>query len=164
MATSVRGSFNSRPSCDGRPAPDRPRLRRDSRFNSRPSCDGRPPTPSQTASSSSSFNSRPSCDGRRADLPHQRHSRDVSIHARRATGDHPAPGADHRARVSIHARRATGDAEKAAAEKATAVSIHARRATGDAAPTPPQIRCDAFQFTPVVRRATLITKTCNCKN
>ena len=56
--------------------------------------------------------------------------------------------------VSIHARRATGDRHHLILRLIRHVSIHARRATGD------RLRLKRkdkwwFQFTPVVRRATL---------
>ena len=76
------------------------------------------------------FNSRPSCDGRRAD------------------GEGEIKGL-----VSIHARHATGDITATRRRKPSAVSIHARHATGDRRRGSPE-SLSAFQFTPVMRRAT----------
>ena len=99
-------SFNSRPSCDGRPrrearrrrgavsiharlatgdrAQDRPRIPRAVSIHARlatgDACRPEPPP------SCSRFNSRPSCDGRLLGLV-DRLRREVSIHARLATGD-----------------------------------------------------------------------------
>ena len=58
------------------------------------------------------FNSRPSCDGRPTVELGIQLNPDVSIHARRVTGD-LIPKADiDRLFVSIHARRVTGDSCK----------------------------------------------------
>ena len=100
--------FNSRSSCDERPAP-RLRMRPICSFNSRSSCDERPIL-LLSFLHLACFNSRSSCDERhrlfRADGPSL-----VSIHARRATSDslHQLMVYPHM-RVSIHARRATSDA------------------------------------------------------
>ena len=55
------------------------------------------------------FNSRPSCDGRPGKCRFSTGGADVSIHARRATGDLTWRGEELAWDVSIHARRATGD-------------------------------------------------------
>ena len=73
-----------------------------------------------------SFNSRPSCDGRLT----------VSI-----TGDS--------VNVSIHARRVTGDPSGISPAQFIAVSIHARRVTGDIHGALQGLG-ETFQFTPVV--------------
>ena len=171
-------SFNSRPSCDGRrarggcspslavsiharratgdasvPAP----LRRARRFNSRPSCDGRPKL-HQEHLTRFWFQFTPVV--RRATRRGAWRPRfaAVSIHARRATGDLlPTDLGSAEIRVSIHARRATGDHQRPHKRPAPPpVSIHARRATGDE----PTFRINGtvatFQFTPVVRRATIL--------
>ena len=79
----------------------------------------------------------------------------VSIHARRATGDIPCRQQIlRRNKVSIHARRATGDQCGCACQRRGRVSIHARRATGDDFTDWVDAMDAAFQFTPVVRRAT----------
>ena len=121
------------------------------------------------------FNSRPSCDGRRI-VKVESEVRDVSIHARLATGD-PRPF-DLRGNpgVSIHARLATGDTSLNVRKSWTfkfqftpvlrratrpfivlqcfrVVSIHARLATGDMSRVL-SARDKLFQFTPVLRRAT----------
>ena len=99
----------------------------------------------------------------------------VSIHARLATGDdfQCKRGTFHK--VSIHARLATGDFQatlnlflsisfnsrpscdgrhsRADPSSKLAVSIHARLATGDKTLIL-LVEIDAFQFTPVLRRAT----------
>ena len=56
----------------------------------------------------------------------------VSIHARRVTGDKSNRHTHHKQKVSIHARRVTGDKSIAATRvNVPNVSIHARRVTGD---------------------------------
>ena len=76
-------------------------------FNSRPSCDGRPPSPA-ARHPAFGFNSRPSCDGRHVNQENKGVPR-VSIHARRVTGDKKKSQHMVEATVSIHARRVTGD-------------------------------------------------------
>ena len=51
--------------------------------------------------------------------------------------------------VSIHARRVTGDTQELIKREAVRVSIHARRVTGDG-DTQYTYRMGQFQFTPVV--------------
>ena len=122
-------SFNSRPSCDGRRYADI--------FRTSPKC----------------FNSRPSCDGRPeavADHP----PRDVSIHARLATGDFiPQSIPLGLFFVSIHARLATGDrsVRQLAASATFQFTPVLRRAT---ASIYLPLLFWLFQFTPVLRRAT----------
>ena len=109
FATIFASSFNSRPSCDGRPdVPGVPGGRRRVSIHARRATGDSLRAMASTASRC--FNSRPSCDGRlgplrrRVDLPV------VSIHARHATGDLPlAAMVPVITNVSIHARHATGD-------------------------------------------------------
>ena len=78
----------------------------------------------------------------------------VSIHARLATGDIEADNLFGMAKVSIHARLATGDWEKACETYAKCkfqFTPVLRRATLSVRLFLPD---DAFQFTPVLRRAT----------
>ena len=100
------------------------------------------------------FNSRPSCDGRLLFGNHLAVFNIVSIHARRATGDETHLFARVLIDVSIHARRATGDICIVLLSVSVRVSIHARRATGDLVMANRANQLKAFQFTPVVRRAT----------
>ncbi len=59
-------------------------------------------------------------------------------------------------RVSIHARHATGDEEcRRMPSSVHGVSIHARHATGDVPVLDAEDAC-VFQFTPVMRRATIL--------
>ena len=126
---SDRGCFNSRPSCDGRQADLRLPRRQRRRFNSRPSCDGRRILPSAPPRSPR-FNSRPSCDGRQRRLVGRCPVRfQFTPVVRRATDERR--GARARRDVSIHARRATGDTDNCECALCRYVSIHARRATGD---------------------------------
>ena len=175
--TSPAKLHNSRPSCDGRlkKAASRACLtwvsihaRRATgdggdaimvgtvcRFNSRPSCDGRRSSRQRCASTaafqftpvvrratagrqarrprSRCFNSRPSCDGRRQGAECAFASQAVSIHARRATGDKNL--------ASAHDRKTSFNS----------------RPSCDGRHTKPCRRRwrTRFQFTPVVRRATL---------
>ena len=126
------------------------------------------------------FNSRPSCDGRQCDL---RDFKGLKVFqftpvVRRATMF--ITNLLLWNIVSIHARRATGDLQTAVVKQVYCVSIHARRATGDSVALPRawQRECfnsrpscagrrkaskaftgrGVFQFTPVVRRATISLK------
>ena len=167
--------FNSRPSCDGRPAVPFPR-RQNARFNSRPSCDGRP-YQRTTTTVNVKFQFTPVL--RRATGHGWQLRRGhgwVSIHARLATGDkfcmdnsseiqgfNSRPSCDGRPRrpadyvvaalVSIHARLATGDVAVDGVLAVLVVSIHARLATGDRDRRWYESH-GLFQFTPVLRRAT----------
>ena len=82
---------------------------------------------------------------------------EVSIHARRATGD-PM----HNSKKSLHFSfnsRPSCDGRLVHGLRtsiAVAVSIHARRATGDDTAQHWRIHHHVFQFTPVVRRATAV--------
>ena len=58
--------------------------------------------------------------------------------------------------VSIHARHATGDTNLVRGGRGWRVSIHARHATGDVSPRRAHEQ-PKFQFTPVMRRATVST-------
>ena len=121
------------------------------RFNSRPSCDGRLST-YQQSTTWKGFNSRPSCDGRRRHR-HHNDSRRVSIHARHATGDPAAGQYRFAVLVSIHARHATGDSALRSLAALTAFQFTPvmRRATSR---NHRADICRRFQFTPVMRRAT----------
>ena len=128
-------SFNSRPSCDGRPV-NFSLCRLVACFNSRPSCDGRLARDA-AACVAGRFNSRPSCDGRPVDVGWRIFQ----------SGFNSRPSCD-------------GRPDKYALISLIHVSIHARRATGDrAAAASASIRM--FQFTPVVRRATLYFDSAN---
>ena len=83
----------------------------------------------------------------------------VSIHARLATGDKLVPKNFRPSFVSIHARLATGDGPDRADARHAQVSIHARLATGDADGSRERF-LEAFQFTPVLRRATPRRRRC----
>ena len=152
-----RGCFNSRPSCDGRQFSTirkyesvlfqfTPVLRRATHDNALPCA-------------TCCFNSRPSCDGRLGVLV-SRYRIAVSIHARLATGDHAKNQKPNPPQVSIHARLATGDLFLPLMERQINVSIHARLATGDV-PKPSTSPSGVFQFTPVLRRATLAAGSFN---
>ena len=78
-----------------------------------------------------------------------RERRDVSIHARRVTGDLRYCPASQLCTVSIHARRVTGDQRNKVVAWVYCVSIHARRVTGDF-PRIVKVTVETFQFTPVV--------------
>ena len=144
--------FNSRPSCDGRRRASR-RCSGTRWFQFTPVVRRATHTKPRTMQCSV-FQFTPVV--RRATIPLKSElpSRDVSIHARRATGDRatlrhlhryarfnsrpscdgrpPDPtGIDGGGGVSIHARRATGDREMYHDVFVAKVSIHARRATGD---------------------------------
>ncbi len=97
------------------------------------------------------FNSRPSCDGRRLLLSNDGPQSQVSIHARRVTGDQQSQVTTLLKRVvSIHARRVTGDILGVPHIHRRCVSIHARRVTGDGLESSEDIQGIQFQFTPVV--------------
>ena len=101
------------------------------------------------------FNSRPSCDGRHVRDGFENVFAVVSIHARLATGDRTIiTGLPYSVGVSIHARLATGDLIRKSVFGRFYVSIHARLATGDYSSVLQDIKIEAFQFTPVLRRAT----------
>ena len=190
--------FNSRPSCDGRHIKQlklqeyaafqfTPVVRRatyevltdgaDTPFQFTPVVRRATRKRPRRAAGTRRFNSRPSCDGRQRRRESDGLTQDVSIHARRATGDLSACGArldplrfnsrpscdgrhrrshlQSRRQVSIHARRATGDRIDTVFSDNEKVSIHARRATGDTPGGGARGHMRKFQFTPVVRRATL---------
>ena len=148
-------------------------------FNSRPSCEGRLMDTS-TICEHGGFNSRPSCEGRPG-ADRDRRPAEVSIHAPRARGDELRLRADAQAlfqftplvRGATRCARSTfltagfnsrpsceGRHGTVVPESDTGVSIHAPRARGDL----PFLRAaypGQFQFTPLVRGATLIQDNSN---
>ena len=121
-------------------------------FNSRPSCDGRPDAAEVRRRADVSIHARRATGDRGHAV--LRRIRQVSIHARHATGDRGHAVLRRIRQVSIHARHATGDIGASTMFAIIAVSIHARHATGDERACRRRRRPPGFQFTPVMRRAT----------
>ena len=170
-------SFNSRPSCDGRPAlaakmgaydkfQFTPVLRRATQL-----CCVAEPLPmfqftpvlrratcgrSSTARSTSGFNSRPSCDGRRQTARSSTETQRVSIHARLATGDTGSfvLGPDLRCFNS----RPSCDGRPARCRKSRIRTGFNSRPSCDGRRNADMLRAilAMFQFTPVLRRATIV--------
>ena len=121
-------------------------------FNSRPSCDGRLEILVHETLAAG-FNSRPSCDGRHRQGFLSRTKVEVSIHARRATGDQAGVFFTPLTwfQFTPVVRRATPRPPYTQTESGFQFTPVVRRATAN---TLPARRSFMFQFTPVVRRAT----------
>ena len=122
-------------------------------FNSRPSCDGRPRLGVRFALHDS-FNSRPSCDGRPFRRVRVKVDIIVSIHARLATGDLAFPflfAVFVWFQFTPVLRRATNSFRFSFQPIVFQFTPVLRRATGIAIST---VATASFQFTPVLRRAT----------
>ena len=151
--------------------------RRNECFNSRPSCDGRPAAP-EIPASRTRFNSRPSCDGRPGLPRPELHHLGVSIHARRATGDLRKVykiGPFARFQFTPVVRRATWrssssimpfsfNSRPSCDGRLARTDVRTRRSScfnsrpscdGRHEPSACRVVAAVFQFTPVVRRATI---------
>ena len=150
------GGFNSRPSRDGRRVCGRVRDCRVVSIHARRATGDIVAT---SVAFEGEFQFTPVA--RRATRSRQMHDRwngfQFTPVARRATRQ--GGRLPHRRDVSIHARRATGDGARLISGRTVAVSIHARRATGDVSSAVPPV-ARVFQFTPVARRATFIAMMC----
>ena len=144
------------------------------RFNSRPSCDGRHHGQSESHAQRVSIHARRETGDKNSYTAAAAVVFQFTPVVRRATGQigqNTSKGAfqftpvvrratrwrklrHYLIQVSIHARRETGDAGDVALVLRPSVSIHARRETGDLHACVVLPSC-LFQFTPVVRRATL---------
>ena len=140
--------FNSRPSCEGRPARACP-CPRSPCFNSRPSCEGRP-AHRGGRKPDSSFNSRPSCEGRPT---HKAMLESAWFQfTPLVRGATPAPFVRLDYSVSIHAPRARGDWSRA---RSSTRSRFNSRPSCEGRHVGQHLRAAVrFQFTPLVRGAT----------
>ena len=108
----IRGGFNPRPSCEGRPAGPCP-ARLGASFNPRPSCEGRRRRRATALPTiypiEAMFQSTPLMRGATAVCPSLRARQHVSIHAPHARGDAFGKRPSSVEVVSIHAPHARGD-------------------------------------------------------